>query len=187
MHPPPPVRRSPDDGYVRCLGWESLPFPAARLATAVTNTLDVMRVAYTADPRRHCVDVCLPPESSPLLPPPPLGLAQWPPSAVVPPVSVAAATAAAAAAQPHLTCDLHGVQQHGARGLTISPGELHVSITVFGDEVAKETHHVDVRRRSGPHWQFQRFYIRFRELVHPLSLSPPSPPTTPSPHHCIPP
>jgi hypothetical protein len=221
MHPPPPVRRSPDDGYVRCLGWESLPFPAGRLATAVASTLDAMHVAYTADPRRHCVDVCLPPEASPLLPSPPLGLASLPPSTTVPPVSAAAATAAAAAvaaaaatatataspaaaaapaAQPHLTaCDLHGVQQHGARGLTASPGELHVSITIFGDEVGKETHHVDVRRRGGPHWQFQRFYIRFRELVRPPLVYPPHPPpphprpphhhhpsphpTDPTPHH----
>ena len=211
MHPPPPVRRSPDDGYVRCLGWESLPFPAGRLATAVASTLDAMHVAYTADPRRHCVDVCLPPEASPLLPSPPLGLASLPPSTTVPPVSAAAAAAtatataspaaaAAPAAQPHLTaCDLHGVQQHGARGLTASPGELHVSITVFGDEVGKETHHVDVRRRGGPHWQFQRFYIRFRELVRPPLVYPPHPPpphprpphhhhpsphpTDPTPHH----
>ena len=64
-------------------------------------------------------------------------------------------------------CDLHGVPQHGARGLSIVPGELLVSITVFAaEDVAKETHHVDVRRRNGPHHQFQRFYVRFRELVH---------------------
>jgi len=98
MHPPPPVRRSPDDGYVRCLGWESLPFTAARLASAVTNTLNVMRVAYTADPRRHCVDVHLPPEHSPLLPSPPLGLASWPTSTAAPHVSAAASTAAASTA-----------------------------------------------------------------------------------------
>ena len=201
MHPPPPVRRSPDDGYVRCLGWESLPFTAARLASAVTNTLNAMRVAYTADPRRHCVDVHLPPEPLPLLPSPPLGLASWPASTAAPPVSAAASTtapptaapaptAAASAAPATTTCDLHGVQQPPARSPSL-PDALHVGLTIFADESAKETHHVDVRRRSGPHWQFQRFYIRFRELVHPPTHTPvsavPSPPPpgptrTPWPH-----
>ena len=184
MFPPPPMRRGPEEGYVRCLGWERLPFPVALLSRSIGIALDALGVHYAIDPHHHLFDVRIPFKPTAAMPPagPPLdsnlGLSLGSPSPSLgsmsshPLGSASPASSVDTAAATATTATAAGAgmgagaaTSRASSSQSSSPRELEVAVQIFADDLSKELHHVDVRRRGGEHWQFQSFYLDFREQL----------------------
>ena len=165
MPPPsgPPFRPSASAGYVRCLGWEALPHRADALADAVGASLAAVGAQWEADgggfafsvrPRVSAEDAARGEQ---------LQLARAVSSGGGLPLADAAAPVTPA------SLPLGGVPLGGIPLGTPSPAlsgaekELLVLVNIYKAE--GELHHVDVRRRDGPQWQFYLFYSEFRRAM----------------------
>ena len=164
MPPPsgPPSRPSASAGYVRCLGWEALPHRADALADAVGASLAAVGAQWEADGGGfafRCARASRPRTRR----------------AASSSSSRAPSRAAAASRSPTpppvtpASLPLGGVPLGGIPLGTPSPAlsgaekELLVLVNIYKAE--GELHHVDVRRRDGPQWQFYLFYSDFRRAM----------------------
>ena len=185
--PMPPVRPTASQGYVRSLGWHSLPQASAALVGAITTSLDRLQVPYVVrtDSFRFVVK---PPHADSQVPPTPQSAS--PPlteSVGASPVIGAEATTSQATSGASGASGTSGAGVRPAAGssdggeadaeadlmslgpVTFDAGSalqpLVIFIQIYREDATSARHDVSVRRVQGTSWRFQTFYAAFRDQV----------------------
>jgi len=148
----PPVRLMKEEGYVRSLGWESLPHSASTLVESITASLRGLNVPFEFRPAKY-IFIAQPPE-------------QPEPSTPQSAPELLGSEGSDVLNTPSLDASTRRVGlSDGSWESVASLQPLVVFIRVLRENAASPRHDVSVRRLQGTSWRFQTFYAAFREQM----------------------
>lgn len=148
----PPVRPLKEEGYVRSLGWESLPHSASTLVESITSSLRDLNVPFEFRPAKY-IFIAQPPEQ------PEPSTPQSAPELLGSEGSDVLNTPCLDASTMRLG------PSEGSWESVVSLQPLVIFIHVLRENAASPRHDVSVRRLQGTSWRFQTFYSAFREQM----------------------